>query len=69
MSAIKFPRFITTKLSRKYLLGMFSGLLTVSLLFLFLFTQMLRLQLEQERRAASAQVNQLLQVSLEKSDA
>ena len=67
MSAIKFPRFITTKLSRKYLLGMFSGLFTVSLVFLLLFMQMLRLQLEQERHNASTHVNQLLQVSLEKS--
>lgn len=53
------------RLSRKLLAGLAAGLLLASLVFLVLFIQFYHRQLSQERGNASAQVNRLLQVSLE----
>lgn len=53
------------RLSRKLLAGLAAGMLLASLAFLALFIEMYRGRLELERGNASAQVNRLLQVSLE----
>jgi len=57
--------WISNKLGRKFMLGIIAGLLTISLLFLIVFTRMYTGQLEQERALASADVNHLLQSALE----
>jgi signal transduction histidine kinase/HAMP domain-containing protein len=57
--------WISSKLGRKFMLGTIAGLLTISLLFLIVFTRMFTGQLEQERALASADVNHLLQSALE----
>ncbi len=59
--------WISTSLNRKFLLGTFSGMLLVSLVFLVLFLQMYRGQLERVRTDGAAQVNRLLQASLEQA--
>ncbi len=57
--------WISSKLGRKFMLGTVAGLLTISLLFLIVFTRMYTGQLEQERALASVDVNYLLQSALE----
>ncbi|MDY6991692.1 MAG: ATP-binding protein [Pseudomonadota bacterium] len=57
--------WLTQRLSRKFMLAMSVCLLTISLIFLILFIQIYHKQLAQERSAASASVNRLLQASLE----
>ncbi|MGB5467206.1 MAG: ATP-binding protein [Sedimenticolaceae bacterium] len=57
--------WLRSRLNRKFALGTASGLLASSLLFLVLFLALYRGELADERAAAAAQVNQLLQTSLE----
>ncbi|MDJ0862001.1 MAG: ATP-binding protein [Gammaproteobacteria bacterium] len=57
--------WIKGRLGRKFLLGNAAGLMLSSVVFLVLFVSMYRGQLEAERGEASAQVNALLQTSLE----
>ena len=58
-------QWVSNKLGRKFMLGTLAGLLSISLLFLIVFTRMNTGQLEQERSLASAEVNNLLQSALE----
>jgi PAS domain S-box-containing protein len=67
MNGIRGMEWIATRLNRKFLLGTFSGLLLVSLIFLLLFLGMYREQLERIRGDGAIQVTRLLQVSLEQA--
>lgn len=58
-------RWFGRSLNRKFNLTMVSGLLVISLVFLYVFLGAYRQQLEQERARASTEVNHLLQTSLE----
>lgn len=58
-------KWISSSLSRKLLVGLAASLAITSFVFVLLFVGLYRTQLERERGAASAQVNRLLQVSLE----
>ena len=58
-------RWWHSRLGRKFALGTAVGLLASSLVFLALFLGLYRTELSAERSAAAAQVNQLLQTSLE----
>jgi len=60
-------QWISISLNRKFLLGTFSGMLLVSLIFFVLFLQMYRGQLERVRTEGASQVNRLLQASLEQA--
>ena len=59
--------WIESKLNRKYILGMASGLLAISVLFAILFISMYQKQLTTERANTSLHLNKLLQTSLENS--
>jgi len=59
--------WITARLNRKFLLGVFSGLLVVSLIFLLLFLGIYRGQLERIRSEGAIQVTRLLEASLEQA--
>ena len=59
--------WIEKKLNRKYILGMASGLLAISVLFAILFIGMYQKQLTNERANTSLHLNKLLQTSLENS--
>lgn len=61
----RFSLRMTNRLNRKFMLAISVCLLTTSLIFLVLFIQLYHKQLAQERSAASASVNRLLQASLE----
>jgi signal transduction histidine kinase len=58
-------RWLRHSLNRKFVIGTAAGLLLSSLVFLVLFMGLYRAELEAERARAAAQVNQLLQTSLE----
>lgn len=58
-------RWLHQSLNRKFVIGTAAGLLISSLVFLALFMGLYRAELEGERARAAAQVNQLLQSSLE----
>jgi len=58
-------RWLRHSLNRKFVIGTAAGLLLSSLVFLVLFMGLYRAELEEERARAAAQVNQLLQTSLE----
>jgi len=62
---LQFYHWIESKLNRKYILGMASGLLAVSILFVILFMSMYQKQLTSERANTSLHLNKLLQTSLE----
>lgn len=57
--------WLRSRLSRKFAIGTAAGLLASSLVFLLLFLALYRTEIASERAAAAAQVNQLLQTSLE----
>jgi len=57
--------WLSSRLTRKFAIGTAGGLLASSLVFLVLFLALYRGELAAERAAAAAQVNQLLQTSLE----
>ncbi len=57
--------WLNQRLNRKFITGTAAGLLVSSLVFLALFANLYRDQLEQDRAHAAAQVNRLLQTSLE----
>ncbi len=59
--------WIDTKLNRKYILGMAFGLIGVSLLFVIMFINLNKSQLENQRAKASLSLNKLLQSALENS--
>jgi len=59
--------WLERKLNRKYILGMASGLLAISVLFAILFISMSQKQLTDERANTSLQLNKLLQTALEHS--
>jgi len=59
--------WIEKKLNRKYILGMTSGLLAISILFAIMFIGMYQKQLTSERANTSLHLNKLLQTSLENS--
>lgn len=66
MIAIKrFYKWIDSSLNRKYVLGMASGMIAISLLFAILFIGMYQKQLETERASTSLHLNKLLQTTLE----
>lgn len=58
-------QWITRSLSRKFMVGTAAGLITVSIVFLALFSRMYTGQLEQERGKAAEYVNRIFQTSLE----
>jgi methyl-accepting chemotaxis protein len=62
---LRLYHWIDNKLNRKYILGMASGLVAISLLFAFLFISMYQKQLTNERANTSLHLNKLLQTSLE----
>jgi len=64
---LKLYHWIESKLNRKYILGMASGLVAISLLFAILFINMYQKQLENERANTSLHLNKLLQTALEHS--
>lgn len=57
--------WLRSRLSRKFAIGTAGGLLASSVVFLVLFLALYRGELSAERAAAAAQVNRLLQTSLE----
>ncbi len=57
--------WIEQKLNRKYILGMASGLVAISILFTILFISLYQKQLTSERANTSLHLNKLLQTSLE----
>ena len=59
--------WLECKLNRKYIVGMASGLIAISLLFAILFISMYQKQLENERANTSLHLNMLLQTALEHS--
>ncbi len=60
-----FKNWISTSLNRKFLLGTAAGLLISSLIFLLLYIPLYHAELTNERAHTAAQVNHLLQTSLE----
>ncbi len=58
-------RLLDESLNKKFAIGTAAGLIISSLVFLVLFVTLYREQLGQERATAAAQVNRLLQTSLE----
>lgn len=67
VNGIRGMEWIAARLNRKFLLGTFSGLLLVSIIFLLLFLGMYREQMERIRSEGAIQVTRLLQVSLEQA--
>ncbi len=59
--------WIDTKLNRKYILGMAFGLIGISLLFVIMFINLNKNQLENQHAKASLSLNKLLQSALENS--
>lgn len=59
--------WVESKLHRKYILGMASGLIAISLFFAVLFLNMYQTQLENELAKTSSHLNELLQTALENS--
>ncbi len=57
--------WLSSRLTRKFAIGTAAGLLASSLIFLVLFLTLYRAELAGERATAAAQVNRLLQTSLE----
>ena len=62
---LRLYHWIDSKLNRKYVLGMASGLVAISIVFAFLFLNMYQKQLSSERANTSLHLNRLLQTSLE----
>ncbi len=62
---LRLYHWIDSKLNRKYILGMASGLVAISIVFAFLFLNMYQKQLTNERANTSLHLNKLLQTSLE----
>lgn len=62
---IRLYHWIESKLNRKYILGMASGLVAISVLFAALFIGMSQKILSDERANTSLQLNKLLQTALE----
>ncbi len=57
--------WLNSSLNRKFVIGIASGLIMSSLVFLLLFITMYRGELENQRAEAATQINRLLQASLE----
>jgi len=62
---LRLYHWINSKLNRKYILGIASGLIAISIVFAFLFLNMYQKQLSNERANTSLRLNKLLQTSLE----
>lgn len=58
-------QWLNSSLNHKFVVGTAAGLLLSSLVFLFLYMGLYRAELQNERAQTAAQVNQLLQTSLE----